>query len=55
MTALEQARELEKQRQKVLDEGTDEALKKATNAFRELQKLVDEQLKTIRQALGQRC
>jgi hypothetical protein len=53
MTVLEKARELEKQRQKVLDEGADEALKQAIDAFRELRKLVDEKLKTIRQALRQ--
>jgi len=48
MSALEKARELEKQRQQVLAQGAEEALQKATAAFKELRQLVDEQLIAIR-------
>jgi hypothetical protein len=48
MSALEKARELEKQRQQVLSQGAEEALQKATAAFRELRELVDEQMRAMR-------
>jgi malonyl CoA-acyl carrier protein transacylase len=48
MSALERARELERQRKEVLVAGTAEAVDKAIAAVRELRELVDEQLKALR-------
>jgi len=50
MSALEKARELEKQRQQILAQAAHEALQKAVAAFKELRELVEEQLKTTRVA-----
>jgi hypothetical protein len=47
MSAVERARELEKQRREVLANGVEDALQRATAAFRELRELIDEQLRTI--------
>jgi len=47
MLAVERARELEKQRKEVLENGIEDALQRATAAFRELRELIDEQLRTI--------
>ena len=46
-SALEKAQELEKQRQAVLQQGTDDALAKAAAALKELRALVEEQLKAL--------
>ena len=48
MSALEKARDLERQRKEVLAAGTTEAVDKAIAAVRELRELVDEQLKMFR-------
>jgi hypothetical protein len=50
MTTLEKARVLERQRQQLLEQGTDEALKKAIEAFKEARNLIGEQLKTVGRA-----
>jgi len=44
---LEKARELEKQRQAILEQGAKEALAKAIAGFKELREIVSEQLKVI--------
>jgi len=47
MSALEKARELDRQRKEILAAGAEEALQKAIAAFKELRELVDEQLKAM--------
>lgn len=47
MSAVERARELEKQRREVLANGVEDALQRAAAAFRELRELIEEQLRTI--------
>lgn len=48
MSALERARDLERQRKEVLAAGTAEAVERAIAAVRELRELVDEQLNALR-------
>jgi len=48
MSALEKARDLDRQRKTILAEGTEEALQRAIAAVRELRELVDEQLRALR-------
>jgi hypothetical protein len=47
MSALEKARELERQRRVVLAIASEDALQRAIEAFKELRELVNEQIKTI--------
>jgi hypothetical protein len=46
MSAVERARELEKQRREVLAQGVEDTLQRAIAAFRELREIIDEQLRT---------
>jgi hypothetical protein len=46
MSAVERARELEKQRREVLALGVEDTLQRAIAAVRELREIIDEQLKT---------
>ena len=48
MSALEQARELEKQKQAILQQGAEQALFKAIASIKELREIVNEQLRVIR-------
>jgi hypothetical protein len=48
MSALEQARELEKQKQAILQQGAEQALVKAIASIKELREIVNEQLRVIR-------
>jgi len=45
---LEQAQELEKQKQAILQQGAEQALAKAIASLKELREIVNEQLRAIR-------
>lgn len=47
-SALEKAKELETQKQAILEQGAEQALDKAIASFKELRAIVNEQLRALR-------